>query len=79
MPRTASLQQKWSGMKDIKRDDLQPGDLIFFGNPATHVAMYVGNGKIMHAPSTGDVIKIAKFDGVSYWEGKDKTFRRVTN
>lgn len=79
MPRTASLQQKWSGMKDIKRADLQPGDLIFMGASAHHVAMYVGNGKILHAPQTGDVIKIAQFDGSSYYESQDLTFRRVTN
>ena len=35
-----------------------PGDLVFFGNPAYHVAIYMGNGMIVEAPRTGDVVRI---------------------
>lgn len=45
----------------VSRDELQPGDLVFFGeggNP-THMGMYVGNGAFIHAPHTGDVVKIS--------------------
>ena len=47
--------------KSVNRDQLQPGDLIFFGSYSDphHVAMYVGNNCIIHAPQTGDVIKIS--------------------
>jgi len=47
--------------KSVGRDQLQPGDLIFFGSYSDphHVAMYVGNNCIIHAPQTGDVIKIS--------------------
>jgi cell wall-associated NlpC family hydrolase len=38
--------------------DLQPGDLIFFYSPVSHVGMYIGNGQMVHAGHTGDVVKI---------------------
>ncbi|WP_411682845.1 NlpC/P60 family protein [Clostridium thailandense] len=52
----------------VSRDQLQPGDLIFFGkggNP-THMGMYVGNGAMIHAPHTGDVVKISPIDRSDY-------------
>lgn len=42
----------------VSRDNLQPGDLVFFGNPVYHVGIYVGNGCFIHAPTTGDDVKI---------------------
>lgn len=39
---------------------LQPGDLIFSHTPVGHVGMYIGNGQMVHAPRTGDVVKIAR-------------------
>lgn len=46
----------------VSRNELQPGDLVF-PNP-DHVVMYIGNGKILHAPQTGDVVKIASLGNV---------------
>lgn len=43
----------------VSRDELQPGDLVFFGSPAHHVGIYVGDGCFIHAPHTGDVVKIS--------------------
>jgi len=43
----------------VSRADLQPGDLVFFGSPIHHVGMYIGGGMMIHAPSSGDVVKIA--------------------
>lgn len=37
--------------------DLQPGDLVFFGEDMHHMGLYVGNGTMIHAPQTGDVVK----------------------
>ena len=51
MPRDASLQAAWSGAVPIKPEDLQPGDLLFFGASAekiTHTGMYIGKGKFIH-------------------------------
>lgn len=44
--------------KPVDPDDLQPGDLVFFGNPVHHVGIYIGNGYFIHAPRTGDFVKI---------------------
>ncbi|NUW36961.1 C40 family peptidase [Nonomuraea sp. SMC257] len=35
----------------------QPGDLVFFGQPATHIGIYIGDGQMIHAPKPGDVVK----------------------
>lgn len=43
----------------VSKEDLKPGDLIFWGNPIHHVALYIGNGKYIHAPQPGDVVRIA--------------------
>jgi len=46
---------------EVSRDNLQPGDLIFYGTFANphHMGMYIGNNNYIHAPHTGDVIKIS--------------------
>lgn len=47
---------------EVSKDNLQAGDLVFFGdyNSPHHVGMYIGNGYYVHAPETGDVIKVSK-------------------
>jgi cell wall-associated NlpC family hydrolase len=42
----------------VSRDQLQPGDLVFFYSPIGHVGLYIGNGLIVHAPQPGDVVKV---------------------
>ena len=44
--------------KKVSRKNLKAGDLVFPSNH--HVGIYVGNGQIIHAPKTGDVVKISK-------------------
>jgi cell wall-associated NlpC family hydrolase len=39
--------------------NLRPGDLVFFHRPVSHVGIYLGNGMMIHAPRTGDVVKVA--------------------
>ncbi|MFJ8528302.1 NlpC/P60 family protein [Bacillus sp. NPDC094106] len=60
LPRVARDQQN-AGVR-IPVSEVQPGDLIFWGQPAHHVAMYIGNNEYIHAPQTGDVIKISKLN-----------------
>jgi cell wall-associated NlpC family hydrolase len=38
--------------------DLQPGDLVFFYSPVSHVGMYIGNGQLVHAPYSGSVVQV---------------------
>lgn len=54
----------WTGtQKDVgtavaSMADAQPGDLLFFGSPIRHVAIYMGDNQLIHAPKPGDVVKI---------------------
>ena len=66
MPRDADLQAAWSGVVPIKRDELKPGDLLFFGSGPdhiTHTGMYIGDGEFIHA-TTHDhpVVQISRLD-----------------
>jgi cell wall-associated NlpC family hydrolase len=55
LPRVAADQQG-AGVA-VSRDQLQPGDLVFFGSPAHHVGIYVGDGIMINAPYTGTVVR----------------------
>lgn len=57
----------------VSRSDLQVGDLIFYGSPVHHVSMYIGGGKIVHAPHTGDVVRMSTVDG----PGTPSAYRRI--
>lgn len=51
MPRDADIQAAWSGVVAVKREDLKPGDLLYFGSSPqkiTHTGMYIGNGEFIH-------------------------------
>jgi len=52
IPRDADLQAAWQGVTALKREELRPGDLVFFGSAAdriTHTGMYIGDGKFISA------------------------------
>ena len=59
VPHSAGLQSMMG--RDVPRAQLAPGDLVFFGSPVHHVGIYVGGGQYLHAPQTGDVVKISAF------------------
>jgi cell wall-associated NlpC family hydrolase len=42
----------------VSRDQLEPGDLVFYGSPIHHVGIYVGNGDMVDAPYTGVSVRI---------------------
>jgi cell wall-associated NlpC family hydrolase len=58
LPRVSYDQAKM-GTKVDSIDQAKPGDLVAFGSPVDHIAIYAGNGKIVQAPHTGDVVKIS--------------------
>ncbi|HEU5269769.1 MAG TPA: NlpC/P60 family protein [Jatrophihabitans sp.] len=67
LPHNAADQQ---GMgTSVSQSDLQPGDLVFFGSPAYHVAIYIGDGMIIHAPTSGDVVKIVSLSSMPDYSG----------
>jgi cell wall-associated NlpC family hydrolase len=53
----------------VDQSQLQPGDLVFFGSPAYHVGMYIGNGMMVHAPTSGDVVKVTSLSYMSDYSG----------
>jgi cell wall-associated NlpC family hydrolase len=57
LPHNAAMQVGYG--KRIGKGQLRPGDLVFFRSPIGHVGIYVGGGAMLHAPQTGDVVKIA--------------------
>ena len=57
LPRV-SRDQATVGTEVASLDQARPGDLVAFGQPVDHIAIYAGNGKIVQAPHTGDVVSI---------------------
>ena len=54
-----------SGMgQAVSRDQLQPGDLLFYYSPTSHVAMYVGNGQMVHASTAGKPVQVVSFNSM---------------
>jgi cell wall-associated NlpC family hydrolase len=53
---------QYASIPHITQGEVQPGDLIFYKSPIGHVAMYIGGGSLIHAPRSGDVVKIAVVD-----------------
>ena len=77
LPRTASDQA--AATDRIDRADLKPGDLVFFNTMRrafSHVGIYVGNGKFIHAPRPGGEVRVEDM-GVSYWAKRFDGARRV--
>lgn len=66
MPRTTA--QLWAGTYPVNRDDIQVGDLLFFriDGKMSHVGMYLGDNRFVHAPSTGKVVSIANLSSDYY-------------
>lgn len=53
----------------IERDDLQPGDLVYFnprGGRVSHIGIYVGEGRFVHAPSRGGTVRLDSLES-TYW------------
>lgn len=79
LPRKASQQAATT--QKITKDDLQPGDLVFFNTMRrafSHVGIYVGNGKFIHAPKPGAEVRVEDM-GVSYWSRRFDGARRVSS
>ncbi|MGN9844436.1 NlpC/P60 family protein [Nonomuraea sp. H19] len=67
LPRTTWTQWSWGAPRRVPLDALQPGDLLF-SKGLGHMGMYAGNGKMVHAPQTGDVVKVVDLD--DYWRNR---------
>lgn len=65
---------------DVSRSALQPGDLLFFatsgGRQVSHAAIYVGEGRFVHAPSSGGTVRLDKLSD-RYWQKSYLSAKRV--
>jgi gamma-D-glutamyl-L-lysine dipeptidyl-peptidase len=65
MPRDADIQAAWTGVAPVKREQLQAGDLLYFGSEKkiTHTGMYIGDGMFIHDTTHGHPsVQISKLD-----------------
>lgn len=77
LPRT-SKEMSQVGDK-VARHELQPGDLVFFNTRRfafSHVGIYLGDGRFVHAPRTGRDVEVAQFDN-RYWQKRFDGARRL--
>jgi cell wall-associated NlpC family hydrolase len=60
LPHSSAAQFRYG--KSVSRSNLKAGDLVFFGSPISHVGIYLGGNKMVHAPRTGSRVKVATMD-----------------
>ena len=60
LPHSSAAQSRMG--KKISLKEIKPGDLVFFGKPVSHVGIYLGGNRMVHAPRTGSRVKIAVMD-----------------
>jgi cell wall-associated NlpC family hydrolase len=74
-----SYEQATQGVT-VSRASLKPGDLVFFSfagdGRVSHVGIYIGDGKMIHSPKTGDVVKVTDIT-TAYWQNIYVTAKRV--
>jgi len=79
LPRSAREQARVG--ESIKRNDLQPGDLVFFNTRRfqfSHVGLYIGDNRFIHAPSSGGAVEVSNLDN-RYWQKAFNGARRIVN
>jgi cell wall-associated NlpC family hydrolase len=65
--------------KTVKKDELQPGDLVFFNtlkSAFSHVGIYIGDNKFVHAPSSGKVVRVENMQA-GYWSSRFNGAQRL--
>ncbi|WP_047532589.1 C40 family peptidase [Methylotenera sp. N17] len=65
--------------KTVKKDELQPGDLVFFNTLKTafsHVGIYMGDNKFIHSPSAGGSVRVESMDS-AYWNKRFNGAQRI--
>ena len=80
LPRDASPQAYWEGFKVVARAEVQPGDLVFFGESGdkiTHTGMYIGDGEFIHATAyKRPVVQVSRLDD-PHWSPRLVACRRT--
>jgi cell wall-associated NlpC family hydrolase len=79
LPRRADEQAKMGSLLPIRKEELKPGDLVFFNTMRatfSHVGIYVGEGKFIHAPRTGSAVRVEDMRD-AYWAKRFTGARRA--
>ncbi len=79
LPRRADEQARHAALSRVARDQLRPGDLVFFNTMRrafSHVGIYVGEGKFIHAPRSGALVRVEDMRG-AYWSRRYDGARRA--
>jgi cell wall-associated NlpC family hydrolase len=79
LPRRADEQARSAGLLEVAREELKPGDLVFFDTMRrafSHVGIYVGEGKFIHAPRSGAQVRIEDMRE-AYWRQRFNGARRA--
>jgi hypothetical protein len=79
LPRRADQQAQTAGLLSVNREELKPGDLVFFNTlrkAFSHVGIYVGEGKFIHAPRTGGEVRVEDMR-LAYWSKRFNGARRA--
>ena len=79
LPRRADEQARALGLFQVKRDELKPGDLVFFNTlkrTFSHVGIYVGDGKFIHSPRSGGEVRVEDMR-LAYWSKRYDGARRA--
>jgi cell wall-associated NlpC family hydrolase len=61
-----SSRAQYGSGPHVSEGDLQPGDLVFFYSPISHVGMYIGNGMIVHAANPGEGVRVSPLHSMPY-------------
>ena len=74
-PRTVEQMKFWG--QPVSSDNIRTGDLVLFAQSdvATHAGIYVGEGRFVHAPSTGGEVRLDRLNS-KYWASQQMAFRR---
>ena len=81
LPRQVDEQAGASGWVDVARNELQPGDLVFFNTlkrTFSHVGIYIGGGRFIHAPRSGSEVRIEDMR-YAYWAQRFTGARRAAD
>ena len=79
LPRRADQQARTAGLLSVNREELKPGDLVFFNTMRkafSHVGIYVGEGKFIHSPRTGGEVRVEDMRQ-AYWSRRFNGARRA--
>ncbi|MBB3085233.1 C40 family peptidase [Geodermatophilus sabuli] len=71
LPHSSRMQSSMG--TQVSRAEARAGDLVAFYSPVSHIGIYLGNGQMVHAPTSGDVVKVASVDAM----GTTPRFNRI--